>query len=367
MGKALRVFVVILLLQSIGALVLGIMLFQKRDLLKGRTQVLENFLVKILSTVESSVAEKGALPGDPEKDISAVTAEALPNPDRAKFWEGYRYELEKADQPTLDLNKNREQLMQYFKIDGVTLKVARDAYGNKVTTGDGTMTTLLEGALKKAGEQYNRLNETRAQLKALREELIATVNDLNGQKGDLRSKLARIVELQKQITGLEGQIADLRQQIAVLEEAKKGLQDEVADRDRTIDKQKKDIGERDIAIKRLEARIQELLVNVDKGGGVPAGGRQVFVSPGDKGNVASVNAEWNFVVLKLNEAFLTEIFGEDRTKALPPIELMLKRPDGTFVTKIKLTQIKPDQFLGVADIMSEWQQVKPQVGDVVFY
>lgn len=373
MGKALRAFVIVLLLLSVASLFLGILLFQKRELLKGRTQMLERYLTQIAGTIEAEQAEKGDVPADPEKDTSPVTAEVLGSPDRARFWESYKYELEKSDQSTIDLKRSEAQLRQYYAIDNITMKVKRDpTYGTKVTTGEGTMDNLLADTLKKAEEQLNRLNETREQLKALRQELIDTINDLNSKKSDLRDKLARIVEFQQQIATLEQRVADLQQQIAQLEEEKRTLQDTVAERERTIDLQKKDIAERDVAISRLKIEIRDLKRLIQTSQPTTSGDlrvAEVFLSPGEKGAVAALNPEWNFVVLKLNDKFLSEVFPpeQDRSRPLPNIELMLKRADGTFVTKVRITQIKPDQKIGVADNMVEWQQVPIEVGDTVFF
>lgn len=368
MGKALRVFVILLLLLSITALVFAILLFQKRELLKGRTQTLENYVIKLSSTFESAAGEKGDLPGDPERDVSPVSPEVLANPERAKFWDTYRYELEKTENALLDLSRKRPELMQYYKIDPITMKVMRDpTYGTKVTEGEGTMKNLLEDVVKKASEQYDRLNQTREQLRKLREELIATINDLNSQKGDLRTRLAKIVELQQQIAGLERQIGELKDQIARLEDEKKSLQDTVGERERQIAQLEKDKAEQEIAIRRLEEEIR-ILRSTPRDPGAAATSIK-YLEPGDKGSVIGINSEWNFVVLKVSESFVTELVGEKHDEPLPVVELNLKRAeDGKkFVTKVRLVQLKAEEGLAVADIMSEWLQMPVQAGDILFY
>lgn len=367
MGKALRVFVIILLLLSIGSLVLGIMLFNKRELLKGRTRMLEEYLIKVASTVEKNPPEEAEAPGDPERDISPVTSEPIANPDRARFWEDYGYPLEKTDNDLLLLNEKRNQLMQYYKIDPITQKVERDAtYGHKVTEGKGTMKALLEDTLAKAEAQYNRLNETREELRALREELVSTINDLNATKSRLRDRLSHIVSLNRQIAGLEQQIDDLNQRIALLEEEKRDLQDDLAERDRTIEERDQTITKQEVAIRRLETRIRDLERNITRDVQEVVSGA-VFVEPGDKGQVAAVNDQWNFAVLKFSPEFINELLGDDRSKPLPRIDLMLKRPDGEFVTKVRLTQLKVEEGLGIADVLSPWQQLPVKPGDIVFY
>jgi uncharacterized phage infection (PIP) family protein YhgE len=233
------------------------------------------------------------------------------------------------------------------------------------------MDALLAETLKKAEDQLNRLNETREQLKALRQELIETVNDLNSRKGDLRDKLATIAQLQQQIAGLEQTIADKQRQIGLLEEEKRTLQDTVAERDRAIELQKKDIAERDVAISRLNIELKKCRDENSSSTGGPLVPRsaEVFLSAGVKGSVVAINPEWNFIVISLSDIFINEVFppDQDRTRPLPNIELMLQRADGTFVTKVRLTQLKPDQKIGVADIMTEWQQQPVEPGDVVFF
>lgn len=371
MGKALRVFVIILLMLSIGALTLGILLFNKREMLKGRTQFLENYLIRVASTLEAADVEKGAAGSDPERDVSPVTPEVIASPERARFWENYKYHLEETDRAMLDLNKRRDALMQYYKVDPSDGKVVRDpTYGTKLTTGDGTMHDLLEEVLKRAESQYNSLNETREQLRVLREELIATINDLNSQKSDLRDKLARIVQLEQQIADLERRVSELQQNIAMLEEEKQSLKDDIAERDRNIDDLNKVVAEQKIGIDRLNAEIVRLRVNIDRGratSGLPTE-NVVFFSPGVKGAVEAVNTEWNFVVLNLTKETFDEILGRDRDKDFRPAEMMIKRGDGSekFVTKIRLRQLKPSEGLAVADIMSPWQQLPVQSGDQVF-
>jgi len=86
MGKFLRVLVILLLLLSIGALWVGCLLFQKRELLKGRTQKLENYIVYLGKTIEEKPAELKEKPEYPSRDVSPLNPEILENPDRSPFW-----------------------------------------------------------------------------------------------------------------------------------------------------------------------------------------------------------------------------------------------------------------------------------------
>ncbi len=378
MGKALRVFVIFLLLLSIASLVLGILLFQKRELIKGRTQMLEEYLIKIGKVIESEQVESAA-PETPdvERDIAEVTDEVLDTPDLAAFWENYAYQLEEQELdgnpiPTLDLNKRRDVLMTYYLYDEVEGKVVRDPRtGYLMTTGDGTMHDLLEDVLAKAENQYNQLNDTRQQLRELREELLATINDLNSNKTLARAKMARITALLTQIAQLEQRISDLQSQIAMLEEQIRELKDEIRQKENDIQVLEEEKATMAVAIKRLEKTIEDYKKNIARRGSEIRDVVQdyVAVDPGEKGRVAQVNPDWNFVILELSEEFVKELTGDDRSGALPQVELMVKRGDGsdTFVTKVRLVQIKRDKNLGVADILTQWQQEPIKKGDVIFY
>ncbi len=371
MGKTLRVFTILLLILSIGALVLGVLLFNKRELLKGRTQMLEEYVIKLGSTLETEKAEAlEELPGDPERDVGPVTDQVVDDPETASFWDTYKYHLEETEQGLLDLNKKRREMMQYFQLDPITQKPKKDQYGQKIIKGEGTMHEVLEDALLKAEDQYNLLNETREQLRVLREELIATIRDLNSQKGELRQKLQQITQLSRQIMGLAQQVEGLRNDIALLEEEKQALRDDVAERDRQIQLRDKDIAEQKTAIKRLEQIIDDMKTRMlDKGPGMAVDTSAIaFIEPGDKGKIIAVNKEWNFAIIKVTPAFINEIWGEDPTRALPHIELVARRADsGDFVTKLKITQVKLDEGLAVADILTSWQQMPLKIGDVVFH
>lgn len=376
MGKALRVFVIFLLLLSIASLVLGILLFQKRELIKGRTQMLEEYLIKIGRVIESEQIEEAA-PDTPdvERDIAEVSDQINDTPDLGAFWENYAYQLEEQELdgnpiPTLDLNKKRDELMTYFLYDEIEGKVVRDPRtGYPMTTGDGTMHDLLEDVLAKAENQYNLLNDTRQQLRELREELIATINDLNSNKQLARQKMARITALLTQIAQLEQRISDLQGQIAVLEEQIRELKDEIRQKENDIQVLEEEKATMAVAIKRLEKTIEDLkklrvrrdITDVVKD--------YVPVDPGEKGRVAQVNPDWNFVILELSEEFIKEITGDDKSGAAPEVELMVKRGDGSdkFVTKVRLVQIKRNKNLGVADILTQWQQLPIKKGDVIFY
>jgi archaellum component FlaC len=377
MGKLLRVLVVLFLVVSIGALVLGILLFNKRELLKGRTYKLETAVKAIGLTIESEPAEakKAAFTA---KDTSPCTAQPLESPEISDFWDTYKLQLESQDQPKLDLKSREIELMSYYKQDPVTKGPAKDAMGRLVTDGAGTMQGVLDDVLAKAGEQYDRLNQTRQQLATVRQELVTTIEDLNKRKGELRTALAKIEELNAEIEKLKGEIATLKEQIAKLQEEKQTLQDEVAEKTRQIETLQETVQEKDAAIAALKKELENRPTTrpEPQGPAAAAGGTEVStpvaegqVAHGEKGTVAALDEAWNFVILKLDDKFLKELLGEDLSKQLPVIDLFIKRPDESqqFVTKVRLMQVRREKKVGIADILPGWTQVPVQKGDILFY
>ena len=375
MGKLLRVLVIVFLLLSAAALALGWMLFAKRELLKGRTQKLEKAVIQLGATIEDEAPQAQGPADYPAKDISPVTSEIIDTPELSTFWDNYSNALEQADQPTMRLGQKSTQLMQYYKIDPATQKIERDEFGQKKTDGPGTMQEVLDEAIRKAEAQYNRLNETREQLEDTRIELVDTIVELNNTKVRQRQSLNKIEDLEEQIVQLNGEIRNLKQQIERLEEEKRELEDQIAEQKQQVALLEEQRLEDQAEIERLKKDNDDLRKRLgdfkrDQGPqpAVPATQFEGVIEPGQKGEVIRVNSEWKFVVIELTDAFLREILGDDLSGPVPGIELMLKRPgpEGEFVTKVKLLSVKKDEKLAIADVLTDWQQVPVEAGDVLF-
>jgi len=349
------------------------MLFQKRELLKGRTHKLETAVKALGLTVESDPPQTREA-DFPSRDVSPCTSEILDTPEESEFWDTYALALEEQDLPKLDLKSRELELMSYYKLDPVTRKPEPDPVtGMKKTTGEGTMQAVLKDLLDKSAEQYSRLNETRQQLTTLREELIDTVQDLNKRKGDLRLSLKDIEDLKAKIERLNGEIRQLNDQIAQLEEDKVVLEDEIAEQQRQMEMLQEEIQEKEATIAQLELKIQE---GPPMGEETPRGPGEVTrpptptrVTPGEKGTVAAVSKDWNFAVLDLSDVFLRQLLGDDLAQPLPNIDLYIKRRGDppTFVAKVRLIQVRADRKLGIADILPKWQQLPLKKGDLIFY
>jgi len=374
MTKLLKVLVVFLLILSIAALALGVMLFMKRELLKGRTQKLERALTALAATIEAEPATVETPPRYPRKDVSPTTSELLDDPERSAFWDDYRHALELTDRETMDLQtrQKQQQLMMYYKLAPDTGKPERDLQGNKLTTGPGTMQELLNDVLGKAEEQLNRLNETRLQLTTVREELVRTVEELNALKQSHRQSLKTIVDLEAEIVRLNNEIASLNQKIAQLEAEKRSLEDQIADQLRQIAQLEEEKLTLEQEVEALREENEKLRQVEAKPGAQPtalgAGVISARVDPGVKGQVAAVEPQWNFVVVALSDAFLAELL-QDPEAGIPQLELTVRRPrpDDTFVTKLRLIQVQKAEKLGICDILPDWQQKPVKKGDVVLY
>lgn len=193
MAKALRIFVVAVLVCSCAALALGILLFNQREQLKGRTQKLEQ---SVLSVAQSLSAPK-------EPFIPAI-AETL-DPEQLKV---YANKEKPADTMDVPLNKLRaivnnryEELFNTYS----DLKSERDAHA----------ATRAE------------LAKTRQELADARQEIVSLKDELARKEAELAEARQRITDLEGQVASLEANIAELKTQLAASEEKRKDLEDEV--------------------------------------------------------------------------------------------------------------------------------------------
>jgi outer membrane murein-binding lipoprotein Lpp len=383
MGTVLRVLVVIILVLSISAFVLAWMLFGKRELLIGRTQMLEEQFIKVAKTIEAVDPGDKVQPTYEARDIEAVTDKELDNPAKSPFWNDYQFKLEGEETPlaTFELNtqEKRLQLRQYYQQhpgpDGKPVDVINPLNGKKSHEGPGTMSEILEAVLKRANVQLTTLNRTRAELKKIREELNATIKDLNGVKVVGRTDKKTIVEKNKVIEGLNEEIRGLKTKIDRLEEEKRALTAEVAEAKNEIARQKETIDEMSKTIKSQEKKIKDMMGKNTNNTTTTTPTSDNFlgkISPGDKGRVVAIDEKLKFVIVELSDAFMTEVLGPNRDGALPQIDMMVRRPgmkspSGEFVTRIRLRQVLRQQNIVVADIMIDWQQAPLEKDDVVFF
>lgn len=361
MGKLLKVFVVILLVLSIGALTLGIMLFLKREILKGRTQRLEQAIRDFDAVIESVPGVKASKPTYEELDLSPCEAELPDTVEHNDFWSArYKHDLEVQEPQEMVRTAARDRELQTYIIKD-------PATGQKRIKGPGTMDQVLKDLYQKAETQYTRLTETRQALADLRDELVATIKKFNIEKNDHRRSLVKIKELEEEIVRLKAKIEELENKVAELEAQIAPLKDQIAEQERTIAALEEQLEEKTREIEGLKARVSSGAAAGEDmaGAGVPAKN----IEAGIKGEVILVNPEWKFVIFKVEDSFFTELTGDDPDAAIPQIELWVKRPDKqeTIVTKIRMLQLRKAEKLATGDILSDWQQMPVQKGDIVFF
>jgi predicted nucleic acid-binding Zn-ribbon protein len=384
MGKFLRVLVVFFFLLSIAALVFGIMLFNKRELVKRRTLQLENYIRKLALTIEKEQAPEQtvAYPARDESGVSASDADRFESDpqliQRSAFWDTYEAFREKAQNPTVvfteDMNR---QIQEYYYIDPATGETVRDAQGYKQVTGAGTMNELLEDVLDKATKQQARLDATRQMLKLTREYLVETIEKLNSRKRELRDANQTIRQRDATIAQLEGEVSRLKGDVARLEKTVRDKEDEIArltteleEKQNQLDEANEEIEELDETVKDLRGQIEELLkgqrdtitdTQVTRQAGT------IEIDPGIKGTVKAVDSEYNFVIIKLSDEFADKMRAsyDPEKGGLPAVELIVTRKDSMeFVTKVRLTEMRENN-LAIANILPQWQQLPVEAGDDV--
>jgi chromosome segregation ATPase len=195
MAKTLRVMVILILLLSAAALTLGIMLFMQREVLKGRTQKLEN----------SHLALSKSLHYD------KLTLEQM----KANKKE----ELDNIDKPLKDLNA--------FAVN--------------------TYETLQE-TKKNLADTKAKLAKTEEELATTKTQLAAANTEIAGLKDTVQKKDAEITEKTGKIATLEGEKTALQ---GSLDEANKKITKNEAE----ITELHAKIKDRDIEIKDLQAQL----------------------------------------------------------------------------------------------------------------
>ena len=377
MGKVLRVLVIVIMVLGLFAGYFAWVNFTQREVLIGRTHALEDVFVKLSRTLEAGDPPEVPQPSYPQRDLSPVNSRETENPERSAFWEAYNHKLEPSAQPvpTLDYSstEKRRQLREFYRIDPATGKPVNDPLtGQPDTKGAGTQAELLNEAFERAKNQYALLNQTRAELVKVRDELVATIEETNRLKQEGRADKRIIEEREARIAQLEREKRELEDQKARIEEELKASRAELQEANDTIDKQNDDMQVLNTRIQNLERDLKEAKGRGPAiplvGGALPDNGEGQF-TPGVHGKIVSFNEQWKFAVIEFSEDFMEQI---TREKVMPPLEVMVKRPGfqgtaGEFITRLRLRQVIHQQNLVVADILTDWQQAPLENGDAVFF
>ena len=376
MGKLLKVLTIFVFLFSVAAFVLGVLNFNKRELLIGRTNMLEQYVTKLAATIETEQPEFDGTPDHTEWDVDEVTDRVNDDPEMSEFWNTYSNALETSGTTFVNLGtrQNKDILATYYHMvpnpeKPGEMMIDRDMQGAPVVEGEGTMHNLLEDTLARADAQIKRLNTTRQQLITLRMQLDEVAGLLNEEKQQRRANLATITQLNKKIEELENIIVQKDNEIARLEREKAELNDQIAMLNDQIAEKDQQIQEQETQIARLKEEIARLRATVTEdpvGRGLALA--QLSLTPGVKGKIREVNREYAFVIVELTEEAKAEVMPEGEFQ---PVELMVHRKgaDGEdiIVTRIRLINPPSDDRLTIGENMYGWEQIPVEPGDAVIY
>lgn len=368
MIKTLKVAVVALFILSGVVLTLTIMLFNRRQVLLGRTVALEKAIVQVAATCEVPETDLPESPHYTERDIDSIAAEILSAPRLSDFWQHYNPQLETPTRDTLNLRSRQRELQSYFKIDPVTMKPQRDPITReRIRTGHGTMQAVLQEVVTASEEQLNRLNATRHQLTVLREETTEAAVELNTRKQELRESLCSIVKRDSTIASLQSDIQDREITINEYHETMVSLEGQLLDAQHLATLQLEDIERLTNNVAYWKHRYNDMLGN----GALPTRTTWTTMSRGQKGTVATVDNALSYIVMELNDKFVDEYRqAMESENAPPPPELMIVRQqnaEDVFIAKVKLGTVDIHQGLAVGAVLSSWQQDVIRKDDRVLY
>lgn len=194
MGKVLRVFIVLLLVLSIASLVLGFLLFKQREVVKKRTQNLENGLIAVATEITA--------PREPHIRAidQKVDAQALMKVEEM----GGQIELIRRLAQT-----RRDQHFQEGEDHVATKGKLSQTEAELFTTRQRLADT--EASLARAREENNRLQNTLAeregQIRRLESEVADLKTTVDGLKQDLAKKDDELQNKEIEIRALKDTIA----------------------------------------------------------------------------------------------------------------------------------------------------------------
>lgn len=232
----MRGLVILLFVLSGTALVLGIILFQQRETLKGRTQKLEMAAKQVAATLEKD---------DTNPDIKLV----LPD-DQLKT-----YRAKPGGPPTMDGPLNQ-------------------------------MVSAAQNQLVRLNNTRTELADTKVTLANTRETLKNTSNELVTAQGTIKEQDATIEARNATIKGNEAAIQKLEKEKTDLLANIDSLKQQTDD----LETENRDLTDANSA---LQAKVVELdkMVNPEL--------RKAAIPKGQLGNVVFVNPEWNFVIMRM--------------------------------------------------------------------
>ena len=375
MNKALHFLVYLFLVLAGAGLFFEIQLNAKRAELRDRNRMQEEYFISIARTIEKADADK--LPAlELKKDSDPVEAKIFDIPNTENVLEDYKNTLETANLPTFDWDNQdtKAVLRTVYLLDGEG-NVQMD--GNEpCKTGKGTEHDLLETLFDAAKKQRTRLDNTRAELVALRGKLENAIEEINRLKPEMRQDKVTIEEKKAEIAKLEGtkatleaEIVKMKSHIEELNTEITSLKDQVVTAQNEAEELKDEVAKRDKIIESQKKIIQESVRN--RGNESATGTAVASIPAGDKGIVIEANNTNMFAIVKFTEAALGELRNGNKESPLPALELGIKRKGfngtaGEFIGRIKLRQEIKGRPYVICDIIESWKQDDLKPEDIVF-
>jgi len=375
MNIALRVLVIVVLVLNITAFVFSTLLYSKRSMLLERVQLMQEQMVKVSKTLEAQdPADPASPPTLTPRDIAKVTEVLQDNPEMSSFWDSYATKLEQQSLPVMEVDSSpakKLQLSAYYKLDAEG-KPEKDALGNKISEGPGTMREVLNQIYDRAKAQNALLNKTRGELSKVREELVGTIVELNAVKQDGRQDKKTIVELKERIVQLETELAEKVAKIQQLEQRMRELEVELTDAKAELEVAREKLETASQEIASLKKALEEAIKRsrAAKDGAIASG--VVNLTAGVKGKVIACDDQLKFAIVELSPETMKELQGEALDQPLPQVDMLVRRdgfdgPAKEFITRIRLRQAIRGQNMIICDILSDWQQAPVEKNDVVFF
>ena len=382
MNKVLHLVVYLILIVAVAALVFEKSLFDKRALLGDRNRMLEDYIVKIASTIEKADAPASMMVPEAKKDISPVEARQIDMPEMSNLLEGYVAQLESSNLETFkwDQSQVRLQLRQlYYLENGQTVPDVAN-YNKPMTKGKGTMSELLDLLFERAKIQQANLNTTRSALAELRGKFEAEVSDYNRLKPEVRAAKVNEEELKQKVSQvnqekmvLEEQVAKLKSRVEEQSGEITSLKDEVSTAKDETAVAKEECAALEKKVQQLQKLMQQMAQQQNQSVGTASSGSSAVTSlpAGNKGRVADVNNKLMFCVIEFSDEAMQEMLGPARQNALPSLTLGVLRKGfngaaGEFVGKVRLRQSVSGKNFVIADILGDWSQSPVEKGDVIF-
>ena len=375
MNKALHVLVYLFLILSATSLWFEIELNKKRELLRDRQRIQEEYLIKIASTVEKAEPNKDAT-AEIKKDISPVEAKLVDIPDTENILEEYNAYLEQDNLETFswDTPEIKKQLRNVYVVD-FEGKVVMD--GNiPETKGPGTERELLETLLDASKKMQSKLNSTRAELVKVHGLLDAQVAELNKLKPEARQDKVTIVEKNEKISkleeikaDLENQIVKIKAQIDELNAEITSLKDEVVTAQDETEAAKEELQKSQKLVEQLKKLIQDMIQDAERTRGDKS--NITTLPAGEKGKVIEADNENMFAIVEFSDKTMKELKGDNLDHPIPNLEFGVKRVGyngvaGEFVGRIRLRQEVREKNYIICDILGSWKQDDLKADDIIF-